>query len=138
MSTQRLPWRERQFLSLFAQTFTPESTARLTAETSDTFLGRLLKNLDEVDKKLAQAAPERPVSDISKVDLAILRLSVFEWMDKETPPKVLVNEAIELAKKYGSDSSYRFVNGVLGKVLLKKDAPTLWSTLPSFTSKLLP
>ena len=123
MSNPRLPWRERQFLSLFAQTFLPENIERFQTQASDSFLSRLLLNIDQVDQHLSQAAPERPVQDISKVDLAILRLSVFEWIDKQTPPKVLLNEAIELGKKYGSDSSPRFINGVLGKVLLNKNAP---------------
>ncbi len=123
MSSPRLPWRERQFLSVFAQTFLPENIDKFRAEPSPTFVTRLIINLDQVDNLLTQAAPERPVVNISKVDLAILRLSVFEWLDKQTPPKVLINEAIELGKKYGSDSSPRFLNGVLGKVLLNTNAP---------------
>ncbi len=124
MSSPRLPWRERQFLSVFAQTFLPENIDKFQTEPNQTFITRLIINLDRIDSLLSQAAPERPVANINKVDLAILRLSVFEWLDKQTPPKVLINEAIELGKKYGSDNSSRFLNGVLGKVLLNKNAPS--------------
>lgn len=123
MSSPRLSWRERQFLVLFASTFTPQATENLQASDEDTFVKRLIDHLPEIDAQLSQAAPERPLTEVSKVDLAILRLAVFEWTEKKTPPKVIVNEAIELAKKYGSESTYRFINGVLGKVVLHKEAP---------------
>ena len=79
----------------------------------------MLPDLPELDIVLQQFAPERPLSDINRVDLAILRLIFWEAEHKKTPKKVLIDEAVELAKEFGSDSSPRFVNGVLGKLLMK-------------------
>ncbi|MBC7257379.1 MAG: transcription antitermination protein NusB, partial [Chloroflexi bacterium] len=63
-------------------------------------------------------APEWPVDQIAPIDRNILRIAAFEILvDHETPPKVAINEAVELAKMFGSDSSSRFVNGVLGTLL---------------------
>ncbi len=71
----------------------------------------------EVDKIIAKAAPEWPIDKINKIDLAILRLSVTELLKAETPEKVVIDEAVELAKEYGSEATPGFVNGVLGTVL---------------------
>jgi len=72
------------------------------------------KNLDMI---IAPAAPEWPISQIALVDLVILRLAIYELLfKKEVPPKVAINEAVELAKLLGGPNSSRFVNGVLGTV----------------------
>lgn len=78
----------------------------------------ILAEAPEIDELLKNAAPERPLADINKIDLAILRLVMFESRHKKTPKKVLLNEAVELAKTYGSDSSPKFVNAVLGSLLI--------------------
>lgn len=75
-------------------------------------------DLSSIDELLQSAAPERPLADINKVDLAILRLIMFESRHKKTPKKVLLDEAVELAKEFGTESSPAFVNGVLGKLLM--------------------
>jgi len=81
----------------------------------------IIQKRKQIDKIIAQAAPEWPVDQINRVDLAILRLAVFELViQPKEPPKVVIDEAIELAKKYGSDKSPSFVNGVLGTILKKK------------------
>lgn len=80
-------------------------------------ISQLLETLSETDSQIAKCAPERPLKDINKVDLAILRLIVFESKHHKTPKKVLINEAIELAKEFGSESSPKFINGVLAKLL---------------------
>lgn len=72
----------------------------------------------QLDEAIEKAAPEFPIEKINKVDLAILRLAVYELqIKKETPPKVIIDEAIELAKEYGGDTSPGFVNGALGKII---------------------
>lgn len=74
----------------------------------------------DIDEKITIAAPEFPIEKINKVDLAILRLAVYELLiSKKEPPKVVIDEAIELAKEYGGESSPAFVNGALGKVVGK-------------------
>lgn len=76
---------------------------------------------DVLDEKIQNAAPEFPVSKINKIDLAILRLAVYELVyEKKEPPKVIVDEAIELAKEYGGETSPSFINGALGSVLQKQ------------------
>lgn len=78
----------------------------------------ILKNLELIDKEIQEAAPEFPVEKINKTDLAILRLAVYELLvEKSQPPKVIIDEAIELGKEYGGDSSPGFINGALGKIL---------------------
>ena len=84
------------------------------------YLRDLLDKLAEIDTKIAQVATERPLSETNKLDLAILRSIVFESMIEKTPPKVLIDEAVELAKEFGSESSPKFVNGVLGKILISQ------------------
>jgi len=73
----------------------------------------LITELPTIDQEIQGLANERPLSDINKVDLAILRSIVFEWKTKRTPKKVLIDEAVELAKEFGTESSPKFVNGVL-------------------------
>jgi len=79
----------------------------------------VVKNLAKLDKIIEQAAPEWPINQITVVDRNILRMGLFELLyanKEEVPPKVAINEAIELAKSFGGESSGRFVNGVLGTV----------------------
>lgn len=73
---------------------------------------------DELDKIITRLAPEWPLNQIAKIDLSILRMAIYEvkFNSEVVPPKVVINEAVELAKTFGSDSSSRFVNGVLGSV----------------------
>ncbi len=72
----------------------------------------LTANLDQV---IAKYAPEWPLDQIAAIDRNILRMALWEFaVDHDTPIKVAINEAVELAKQYGSDSAPRFINGVLG------------------------
>lgn len=87
----------------------------------DGFASRLAhgvtKHLPEIDETIARLAPEWPLDQVPAVDRNVLRLEVYELRyGKEIPPKVAINEAIELAKTFGSDSSSKFVNGVLGSL----------------------
>lgn len=79
---------------------------------------KIVSKLSRIDKLIAKSAPDRPIQQINKVDLAILRLSIFELiMESKTPPKVVIDEAVELGKEFGSDSSAAFINGALGKLI---------------------
>lgn len=79
---------------------------------------QIIKHLDKIDNEIAKAAPEWPISQINKLDLAILRLSIFELIIvKEAPYKTIIDEAVELGKEYGNESSPGFINGVLGKII---------------------
>ena len=75
-----------------------------------------------LDAIIQRIAPEWPIEQIAPVDCNILRLAAYEILfDEEIPPKVAINEAVELAKAFGSESSSRFVNGVLGTLLANKE-----------------
>ncbi|HOU46017.1 MAG TPA: transcription antitermination factor NusB [Candidatus Pacearchaeota archaeon] len=77
------------------------------------------KHIDKIDKIISKAAPQWPLDQIGAVDRNVLRLGMYELLfgDKNAvPPKVAINEAIELAKAFGQESSGRFVNGVLGTI----------------------
>jgi transcription antitermination protein NusB len=79
----------------------------------------ILRQKDFIDKQIELAAPEFSIDKINKVDLAILRLAIHELLVEKTQPvKVIIDEAIELAKEYGGDSSPSFINGALGNVKL--------------------
>jgi len=80
-------------------------------------VGGVIQNKEQIDQHIRKFAPAWPLEQISIVDRNILRLAIFEiLLDNNVPVKVAINEAVELAKKFGSDSSSRFVNGVLGSV----------------------
>lgn len=78
---------------------------------------KIEEKIEELDKMLNEASKGWKVNRMSKVDLAIMRLAVYEMkMDEDIPVKVAINEAVELAKKFGGDDSPAFVNGVLAKL----------------------
>ena len=80
--------------------------------------------LSEIDPLITQAAPEWPLAKLNPIDLAILRLAVYELViDKKAPYKVIIDEAVELAKQFGGDASPGFVNGALGNIV-SHDTPT--------------
>lgn len=75
------------------------------------------KHMDDINQVIVKYAPEWPLDKITVIDRNILRVGIYELMvAKEVPPKVAINEAIEIAKTFGGESSGRFVNGVLGAV----------------------
>lgn len=76
-----------------------------------------IENLSGVDELIAKAAPEWPLEQVSPIDKSILRLAIHEILHSpDVPPKVIINEAVELGKSYGGDNTGKFVNGVLGTV----------------------
>ena len=78
---------------------------------------------DELDAVIREHARQWPVEQLSAVDRNILRIAIFEIVfNNKTPPKAAINEAVELAKIFGSENLYRFVNGVLGSVLATAQA----------------
>ncbi|MBP9820219.1 hypothetical protein KBC79_05815 [Candidatus Woesebacteria bacterium] len=119
MGDPRHEHRLQLFQRLFASTFTAQSLERaLTSENQE--IVDILNELAILDVDIQRVAPERPLSEINKVDLAIMRLVVFESKHSETPKLVLLNEAIELAKQFGSEKSSKFVNGALAHLLLEE------------------
>ena len=91
---------------------------------NQTFIWQLVngvvQNLSQIDKIIEKAAPEWPIEQINIIDRNVLRIGLYELLyygkREEVPPKVAINEAIELAKTFGGESSGKFINGVLGTV----------------------
>lgn len=80
-------------------------------------------NISKIDKFIVKYATEWPLDQITTIDRNILRLGIFELLYSSVPPRVVINEAIEIAKSFGGDSSGKFVNGVLGA--LYNDEPEI-------------
>jgi transcription antitermination protein NusB len=94
------------------------------AEFARTLLYGVLENRETIDRLIEELAPLRPTENLSPVDRNILRIAIREFLvDNLTPVGAAINEAVELAKKYGSDSSSKFVNGVLGSVSASPGSP---------------
>lgn len=91
-----------------------------TAIEDKQFVSDLIKGVvaqqDELDAKIQPIAPDWPIEQIARIDRTILRMGLYELLHLGdiVPPKVAINEAVELAKAFGSDNSSKFVNGVLG------------------------
>lgn len=79
------------------------------------------KEVKGLDSNIEKYAPDWPIDQVAIIDRNILRMAICELSDFDTPPKVVINEAIELAKTFGSETSSKFVNGVLGSVYRSSD-----------------
>ncbi len=102
--------RQRLIEELFRTGFYPQKISK-DAE-------KIIEQKELLDSRIHEAAPEFPIEKINKIDLAILRLAVYELLvEKKAPANVIIDEAIELAKEYGNDTSPAFINGALGKIV---------------------
>lgn len=100
---------------LFALSFSKGKVNSTDKKTKD-----VISNKVEINGLIKKHAPKYPLDKISKVDLAILQLAIYELnFEKKTPPKVVIDEAIELSKELGSEKTFGFVNAVLGKIYNK-------------------
>ncbi|MFA6272625.1 MAG: transcription antitermination factor NusB [Patescibacteria group bacterium] len=89
---------------------------------SESIVKGVVENRTEIDQLITKYAPEWPLDQITVVDRNVLRIGIFELkFSPEIPPKVAINEAIELAKTFGGESSGKFVNGVLGTIFKKME-----------------
>jgi N utilization substance protein B len=95
--------------TLFAETFAGQPN-------HSELVQAILDQKEKLDKLIRDAAPQWPIDKLNKIDLAVLRLAVYELEEEDTPPKVVIDEAVELAKEFGSESSSSFINGVLGTI----------------------
>jgi transcription antitermination protein NusB len=97
------------------------------------FIERLVNGVDarqaELDDIIRPVAPEWPIEQIARIDRVVLRIGTYELLfDELVPPKVVINEAVELAKAFGGDNSSKFINGVLGTILRNRDAKNTKTT----------
>ncbi|OGK20031.1 hypothetical protein A3C23_03545 [Candidatus Roizmanbacteria bacterium RIFCSPHIGHO2_02_FULL_37_13b] len=108
--------RHRNRVKIVQELFSYEFKAKIKKP----LLKKIVDQFPHLDNEISSAAPKYEVSKIAKVDLSILRLATFELLiSKLQPTKVIINEAIELAKELGSEKSPGFVNAVLGKIVIK-------------------
>ena len=103
------------------------------------FIERLVRGVaereQELDTELQPVAPEWPIDQIARMDRVVLRMGLYELKyEKDVPPKVVINECVELAKAFGSENSSKFVNGVLGTVLRQLNGETVELPKKSETS----
>ena len=90
------------------------------------------KNAADLDKTLQPVAPEWPIDQIARMDRMVLRIGLYELQnEKDVPPKVVINEAVELAKAFGGDNSSKFINGVLGTLLRQQTGETAEAPIQS-------
>jgi len=105
--------RQKITQELFSYSFSKKQDQDFSPEAQ-----KIIKNLSKIDPKIKRAAPEFSVNRINKIDLAILRLAIFELLiNKKEPLKVIIDEAIELSKEFGSENSPKFINGALGAIV---------------------
>lgn len=114
MKTQKDPRHQRRRIAvreLFAKGFNEQQELGKLAQ-------KVWDNREKIDPLISKTAPEWPLEKLNRTDLAILRLAIYELMvEKKEPLKVIVDEAVELAKEIGSEASPSFVNGVLGTII---------------------
>jgi N utilization substance protein B len=102
--------RQRIVQELFSVTF---HTQPISADAK-----KIAEQQQSLDEKIQKAAPDFPIEKINKIDLAILRLATYELaVEQKEPKNVIIDEAVELAKEFGNDTSPAFVNGVLGHIV---------------------
>lgn len=115
----KLDPRHQKRISLFKYLFAWESV-KLPPNPK---IAPIVKKMSGIDTQISLHAPKWPVDKINRVDLSILRLAIFELLFSRAavPPKVIIDEAIEIGKEYGNESSGSFINAVLGSILKDKD-----------------
>lgn len=110
--------RKKAVKELFSWGYRKEGSVK---KLSEELAKKVISHLKKIDKIISQSAPEWPTSQINRIDLAILRLAIYEInIAAKEPPKAIIDEAVELAKTYGGEKSPAFINGVLGTVFKKQ------------------
>jgi len=110
--------------------FIAENIAKFAPDTEDldfikNTIAGVLQNIKTIDQLIEETAPEWPLEQITMVDRNVLRLGIYELVyTSDIPPKVAINEAIELAKTFGGKSSGKFINGVLGTIFRRRNKQT--------------
>lgn len=108
---------ERALARLAVQEEVPEEARAFSSE----LVRGVLQNKADLDALIGRFAPAFPAEQMAPIDRNVLRLAIFEILfDRKAPFRVAINEAVELAKRYGSDSSPRLINGVLGAVTVER------------------
>lgn len=116
---------DHQPRDVLARTFADQPTPPETRRYVERLVNGTLSDQGEIDRYVTTAAPQFPIAQLPSVDRNVLRIAIYELLRQpNVPPKVAINEAVELAKRFGGDNSGRFVNGVLGTVVDHVERPT--------------
>jgi transcription antitermination protein NusB len=114
----RHKFRQKTVEELFSREFHTQKVSENAQKIMSENAQKIMDQQALLDEQIQKAAVEFPIEKINKIDLAILRLAVYELLVvKKEPPRVIIDEAIELAKEYGGESSPSFINGALGKII---------------------
>lgn len=116
--------RKRNLLEIFERNLNEFAPGIDEPEFAWKILKGVIEHLREIDDLISKSAPEWPIDKIAIIDRNILRIGIYEllWADpNEVPPKVAINEAVEVAKNYGGINSSKFINGVLGSIYKEKE-----------------
>lgn len=108
---------------IFSEPFGTEIVADPDSKYVQKILQLFLEHEDCINDRIRSANSHWRIDRMDRVDLAILRIGVTELCFTDTPEQIVINEAIELGKRYGSETSFRFINGVLDAIRKTKDAP---------------
>ena len=107
--------------NLYALSFHTKKDSKKFLNDLDEKTKKIIVQKSKIHKSIGKYASKFPIDHIAKIDLAILELSIYELLfEKKEPPKVIIDEAIELAKELGGDRSFAFINAILGKVFSEK------------------
>jgi N utilization substance protein B len=111
----KLDPRHKKRIHLFQELFAWESVK----SSPKLAINSIINQIDDIDSQIIKFAPKWPIDKINRVDLSILRLAIWELLfsTDKTPSKVVIDEAVEIAKEYGNESSSSFVNAVLGSII---------------------
>lgn len=108
--------RQQQIKALYTYSLSPKQI--------HSSISKIIPHLSKINSIISKSAPDWPVNQINKIDLAILRLATYEILYVPSiPHKVTIDEAVEIAKTYGSQKTPSFVNGVLGNIIKKHQPP---------------
>ena len=105
--------------------YNQEEDNNISTEFTNLLITGIKKNIIDIDKNIKKYAPDWPINQMPIIDKNILRVAIYEIIYKDAIPKVIANESVELAKLFGSESSPKFINGVLGSLIESKEKITI-------------
>ena len=105
------------FESDLRDSYNQEDDNNISTEFTNLLITGIKKNIIDIDKNIKKYAPDWPINQMPIIDKNILRVAIYEIIYEDAIPKVIANESVELAKLFGSESSPKFINGVLGSLI---------------------
>ena len=113
------------FESDLRDSYNEEDDNNISTEFTNLLITGIKKNIIDIDENIKKYAPDWPINQMPIIDKNILRVAIYEIIYEDAIPKVIANESVELAKLFGSESSPKFINGVLGSLIESKEKITI-------------